>query len=354
MARKKKSEPIIGICRDPENRLVVQKSRPLFSLWQSDLTLAEFKILDTYLSRINSHDPEHREVVLEKGEIEKLLGVKKLNLSELRPRLKHLMGQVIEVDDSTAKTKSARFITLFEECFVEQDEEDGLWKVRLECTRKAMKYFFNIEKLGYLRYKLRCVTSLTSRYSYIMFVYLEANRFRGSWQVDLQELKEILNCHEEETYKEFKFFNQKILQKIQKEIHEKTELRYSYEPIKKGRKVVAIRFTVETLKDLIEQEPVPEIPERVEKSDWQLQREDDINNYRKQCGEEFDFEETEYLVSLISEKGIEYCEYNKICDYLTKMYRKLNVAAKRTDIRDRYNYFVGMIEKDVEKSKERD
>ena len=47
--------------------LVAQKSRPLLALWQSSLTLAEFKILDVYLGRINSRDSEHRTVVFSKG-----------------------------------------------------------------------------------------------------------------------------------------------------------------------------------------------------------------------------------------------------------------------------------------------
>ena len=76
------------------------------------------------------------------------------------------------------ENKGFQLVTLFEEAEAEQDD-DGLWNVKLECTQKAMKYFFNIENLGYLRYKLRCITSLTSRYTYIMFIYLEANRFRN-------------------------------------------------------------------------------------------------------------------------------------------------------------------------------
>ena len=137
-------------------------------------------------------------------------------------------------------------MTLFEEAEAEQDD-DGLWNVKLECTQKAMKYFFNIENLGYLRYKLRCITSLTSRYTYIMFIYLEANRFRKSWEVPLDERKEILSCDKEATYNEFRFFNVKILKKVQKEMHEKTECQYSYFPIKRGRSVKAIRFEVKTL-----------------------------------------------------------------------------------------------------------
>ena len=157
MARKK-IEPITSLGN--EDKLTVQKSLPLFALWRSELTLAEFKILDTYLSRIDSHKPEKRAVMFEKGELEKILGVKKINNQDLETRLKHLMGNVIEIPDESMK-KGFRLVTLFEEAVAEQDDY-GLWQVKLECTQKAMKYFFNIENLGYLRYKLRCITSLTS------------------------------------------------------------------------------------------------------------------------------------------------------------------------------------------------
>ena len=189
MARKK-IEPIVGLGK--EDKLTVQKSLPLFALWRSELTLSEFKILDIYLSRIDSHKPDKRQVLLTKGEIEEALGVQKINNTDLKARLKHLMGNVVEVPDKDTK-KGFRLVTLFEEAEAEQDE-NGLWQVKLECTQKAMKFFFNVDNLGYLRYKLRCITSLTSRYTYIMFVYLEANRFRKSWEVELDELKAILHC----------------------------------------------------------------------------------------------------------------------------------------------------------------
>lgn len=241
---KRKIEPITGV-PNSEDKLTVQKSLPLFALWQSDLTLAEFKILDTYLSRINSHEPDKRVVIFDKGELEGILGVQKINNKDLELRLTHLMGNVVKLEDKSAK-KGFRLISLFEEAVAEQDDS-GLWQVKLECTQKAMKYFFGIENLGYLRYKLRSITQLTSRYTYIMFTYLEHNRYRKTWEVGLDELKTILHCDGEETYKEYKRFNDRLLKRVQKEMHEKTECRYTYEPIKRGRSVVAIRFEVETL-----------------------------------------------------------------------------------------------------------
>ena len=92
---KKKVETIETLGNDT-SKLVVQKSKPLFSLWTSELTLAEFKILDTYLARIDSHHPEKRQVIFEKGELEAKLGVKKINQKELeaQARQPHLQIQV--------------------------------------------------------------------------------------------------------------------------------------------------------------------------------------------------------------------------------------------------------------------
>lgn len=259
----KKIEPITSLVKD-EDRLVVQKSKPLFALWQSELTLAEFKILDTYLGRINSYEPEKRVVVFEKGELEKILDVQKISNKHLEERLKHLMGNVVKIPDGD-ETKGFKLITLFEEAVAEQDEY-GVWKVKLECTQKAMKYIFNIENLGYCRYKLRCITSITSRYTYVMFVYLESCRTFKTWEIPLAELKKILNCDKEETYKEYKHFNNLILKKTHKELNEKTECRYTYEPIKKGRSVVAVRFTIQTLpKNYFDDIDIAELEEKQER-----------------------------------------------------------------------------------------
>lgn len=264
MARKK-IEPITSL--GSEDKLTVQKSMPLFSLWRSNLTLAEFKILDTYLARIDSHNPEKRTVVFEKGELEKLLGVKRVKTEELDERLKHL-GTPIRIDDNTAKNKRFTRISLFEKATAEQDGY-GLWQVELTASQSAMKYFFNIENLGYLRYKLRCITSITSRYSYIMFTYLEHNRFRKSWEVELDALKHILDCDTVETYTAFKEFNKQLLKRVHKELNAKTECRYTYEPIKKGRSVVAVRFTVESNAIEIQDPDIDQIPGQMSIDDYQ-------------------------------------------------------------------------------------
>lgn len=354
MARKKKPvEPIVGPGKDPENKLTVQKSMPLFSLWRSDMSLAEFKILDTYLSRINSHDPEKRTVVFTKGELEKLLGVTKINKADLTARLKGL-GRFVDLQEKDAK--KFHQVALFDEAYGEMDE-NGQWVVRLTCTAKAMKYIFNVEQLGYLRYKLRCITSLTSRYTYVLFIYLEQNRFRKSWDVDLDELRQLLNCTED-YYKEFFRFNQKILQRCQKELHEKSECRFTYEPVKTGRRVTGVRFTLETLADGIE----PAIPGQLSLDDYedpddpQLQwfqkaeaSEDPLALLSSACGDEFSREEMQEIFQIISTKSPD--ELPAVPDpelaryhYLAQMYARMNTYSTKKPIRNRFQYFKTMLD----------
>ena len=344
MARKKKVvEPIVGPGRDPENKLTVQKSLPLFSLWRSDMSLAEFKILDTYLSRINSHEPDKRTVVFTKGELEQLLGVKKINKPDLSARLKGL-GRFVELEKENSK--KLHQVALFEEAYGEVDE-NGQWTVKLTCTAKAMKYVFNVEKLGYLRYKLRCITSLTSRYTYVLFMYLESNRFRKSWEVNLEELRQLLNCTED-YYKEFFRFNQKVLQRCQRELHEKTECRFTYEPVKSGRRVVAVRFTLETLSDSM----APAIPGQMSiddyEDDFDMENDDPNQLIADVLPEGMKPEQVDALRIMAGPKvmwipgGVP--RECLIADYLRK--KVMLMKARGKDVKYPFDYLKTMIEKD--------
>lgn len=342
MARpKKNADPIVGTGKDPENQLTVQKSIPLFSLWRSDMSLAEFKILDTYLSRINSHEPDKRTVVFTKGELEQLLGVTKINKADLTTRLNGL-GRFVEVEQSDKKLHK---VALFEEAYGELDE-NGQWTIQLTCTAKAMKYIFNIEKLGYLRYKLRCITSLSSRYTYVLFMYLESNRFRKSWEVDVDELRQILNCDQDELYKEFKRFNERILKRCQKELHEKTECRFDYEPVKTGRRVTGVRFTLETLADSIEP---PSMPGQLT---WEDYEDEDPNAVIAEAlPDTLTPEQVEALRVLAGPKvpwfpGSALPRECAIADYLRRKVLVMN--AKNRDVKRPFSYLKTMIEQDTD------
>lgn len=346
MSKSNKTSPIKGISQVPSNKLTVLKSNPLTSLWRSELTLSEFKILDTYLARIDSHKPEQRQVQISKEEIENVFGISKINIKELDARLNHLVGQAVRISDGDYKHGFA-WVSLFEEARVDIDQ-NGVQTVYLECTQKAMKYFFNCENIGYLRYKLQSVKDIKSRYTYVMFLYIEKNRYRTDWIVPLDDLKLFLNCEKDDLYKDFKFFNQRILKRCKKEIQQKTECNYEYETIKKGRKVVAIHFNVYPLISIgISNQHIGN-NQYSAKTDLLLN--DAVQN-------EFSDEEIQELQSLIvtvpeikfpsvdDTDNIDIRRYH----YLDQKYKAMNVYDKRSKIKNRFAYLKKMITIDTER-----
>lgn len=328
---------------------VVQKTRPLLALWQSDLTLAEFKILDIYLGRINSRDPEHRTVVFKRGELEKLIGSARIDLKTLDTRLAHLMT-TIRIQDPEDENEFKR-VALFEEADAKRDKY-GVWQVELTCTEPAQKYIFNIENIKYIRYKLKFIVNMTSKYTYLMFLYLWDNKFRGAWKIKLDELKRRLRCSGESVYSEFRYFNVKILKKVKEEIEEVTDLRYDYTTVKEGRTVVAIQFTIKSDPEKEEINCVDDQPDvKEEKQNWK-------DRLRTLKISEERIGELEVLLTMVP-KALLSPDLSDEDGRSLYMDQKLAAmerveADKRVEggrIRSRFFYLKSLIEKDIEKAR---
>lgn len=320
--------------------MYVQKANPLLSLSETSMSLAEFKILDAYLSRINSHKPETRYVTFQKGELERLLGVKKINQNSLENRLSKLF-QVVTIRDGN-KNDGFSKIALFEKAEAKKDE-NGMWQVNLACTPSAMEYVFNVDTMGYLPYMLKNIIEITSRYSYILYLYLEKNRFRKSWVEPLDELKTLLRCTEC-SYDEYKLFNNRILKKCYKELNEKTSLMYSYEPVRKGRFVAGIKFTVHNATDEIYVNEQGKLEASV---DEEIDYGGELANLLgdSACNNEFTTEEIRVLQDLVLQvcKGKSNIE---MTDYLSRQVHKMNLYDKQKKIKNRFTYLCKMIEKE--------
>lgn len=326
----------------------IQKARPLQSLSETDLSLPEFKILDAYLARINSHDPDKRTVKLEKGELEKSLGVSEIKKDDLNKRLRHLF-QVIEVKDETKK-KGFKLINLFEEADAEQDD-DGLWQITLTCTPSAREYVFNIDNIGYLRYRLKNVISLTSRYSYVLFLYLLDNRFRKTWRIPLSELKKLLGCTAD-AYKQYYRFNDLVLKKCYKELTEKTDIRFNYQPIKRSRTVSEIEFTIETIADELPVVDDP-IPGQLTFMDPDEITDNDLGGnlsfLAEACHNEFSDAEMQEIIQILITMQFpkhQFGEWFARYHYLAEKYARLGVEASRKKISNRFSYFRKIIMQD--------
>lgn len=228
----------------------VQMAKPLYNqLVSAKLSLPELKLIDVYLSAINSHNPDSRVVTFEKGELEKLFGVKRIQQAALTGYFRTLLSVVVlissEEEDSKTQKNKLTSETLFKQAYLEYDKSDGLWKATMECGELSADLIFNIEKKGYLQHTISSTAKLQSLSSFLLLKFLESKRnnkgkYPQFFEVSLEELREQLNLTDK--YPSFKEFNRCVLASGLKEITEKTNIRFEYEPIRQGRTVRLIRF----------------------------------------------------------------------------------------------------------------
>lgn len=330
-----------------KDKHIVQKARPLLSLNKSTLSLYEFKILDTYLSRINSHKPDERTVTFSKGEFEELFDYADMKMPELTEHLHNLQTLMVDVANKDNKYDN---IVLFARATADKDRY-GMWEVSLTCTPEAMKYFFNVENLGYLRYKLRNILKLDSRYSYLLFLYLIDNRFRKQWEIELDDLKVVLNCQDVSSYTSFKNFRRVVFDKCIHEIEEKTDIKMEYSVIKRGRFVQKIHFQISTWGDLAE----ITAKERLEQAEQnQITAKDDVS-VMCELDKSIDRENMQIIYDLIIQLGVEKGTYGTgRIDYFKFILNRVAVAEKNEHIRNRAAYIKRMLLNEIKQKNTKD
>lgn len=232
--------------------MMVEKSRYLLGMKAPNYELGELKILDTYLARINARDPETKLVKFTKKEYEELMGLTQIKPPQLKKHTQALLGKVVTIPYGK---KGWEQYTLFTHARCDQDEETLEWSVELGCNEKLEPLFFNLESAGYLRYRLKNIIPLTSKYSVLLYLYFKDNLFRQTFEISLKELRETLGISHIRTYESFKYFKRDIIDKCVDEINRITDITISYERKTRGKLTVALIFTTKGKPSFVLEEP---------------------------------------------------------------------------------------------------
>ena len=350
MANKKpKNEELTGNL-DPKHW--VQKSDPLVMMRSVPFSLGELKILDTYISRINAADDTRRTVIFTKEEYEELMGISCVDYRTLRKHTKGMLGKVVELQ---MPNKDYLQFVLFEQARYHKDEY-GKPIIELTCTTLAQDLFFCINKYHYFKYALENVIHLTHKSSYLLYVYIRTNRYRGEWDIDLNELRDtVLDCKGQESYQEYKVFKRDVLNPAVKEVNAKTDCHFEYESIKRGRRVVKIKFIYLAEKHIDDQlslNRLPNVPQPPDQSEDRVNQSsidetDIISQLHKVCDYEFTRENInsayKFAKTFIHDKTMKV--------YFEQTYLKLLEIEKKRKIRDRFSYFYQIICSDAERQR---
>lgn len=365
MATKKpKNAEITG---NLDRKYWVQKADPLIAMKSVPFTLGELKILDTYISRINAADDTRRTVIFTKEEYEELMGLSCANPRALQKHIKALLSRIPELympDDGYIS------FVLFEKAYYHKDKY-GKPIIELTCTETSKDLFFCIGKYHYFKYALENVINLTRKSSYLLYLHILTNRFRGEWELLLDELRdEVLDCKEQESYQEYKIFKRDVLDPAVKEVNKKTDCHFEYEAIKRGRRVAKIKFTylaeeqIDGQLSFDEVADVPQLPDQSEDEDeLRLAKygTEILAILAEGVKDEFSKEEMEEISIILTRintpKDHNLSGYNATVygrqHYLREKYAALNAETAKKErkgskpIKDRFKYFKKMLENDA-------
>lgn len=125
---------------------------------------------------------------------------------------------------------------------VTTNKKSGLANIRID--DRLIPYLFDL-KQQFTQYQLYNILGMKSAFSVRIYELMKSYSFRHTIILELNELKKLLMVEDVKSYNRFPDFRRFVLEKAQSEINELTDINIEFEPIKTGRKVTSIKFTIE-------------------------------------------------------------------------------------------------------------
>lgn len=220
-----------------DKKHVVSKANSLV-VSNFDLSVIEQKIIMTVASMVNPYDDEFKDYEFKIQDFKQLMKSKNKNIyTELKPIAKEIMKKPFEIHDVT---KGEIVITNWFSTITYLDGE-GIIIFRFD--PKLKPYMLQLKGV-YTRYKLGNVLSLKSKYSLRMYELLKANSFKKEWLIDIDEFRKLIGANEK-SYNIYQNLKAKVIEKTQRELAEKTDIRFTFSEIKRGNRNVKLLFVIE-------------------------------------------------------------------------------------------------------------
>jgi hypothetical protein len=223
-----------------ENRNKVEKRNDLNEVRSKRMTVQQLRLFAIYLSRINARDESTRRVRFSLSDFQKIMELSQIKMKNLKAATDNLLCKIVSVPNENGGYISFQ---LFKECTVDKDEY-GEWFVELDAHDKALPLFFDFKE-KYFTYEVGNVLRLASVNQMRMYEILkQRQKLKQPAIIQLQDLRELLGV-DESAYPRFGNFRVFVLDKAQKELDAQTDITFTYQLIKRGRKVAAISFNIQ-------------------------------------------------------------------------------------------------------------
>ncbi|MFY1028289.1 replication initiation protein [Actinobacillus seminis] len=218
------------------SNLTIYKSNDLVEAGYR-LSLAEQRLVVLSLGQLDSRNPKQKHVTLYAKDYAKQWGVNEDNaMREINQASKRLFERYITLKNDD-ETRKFRWI----QESVEHHKGEG--RVSFTFSDRILPFLFELDfKLGVTKYELLSVSGFSSVYSFRLYELAIKLFGMKNQTVELGELRRILQL--ENKYSEYKEFNKFVLKPSLFDINEKSDLLLNIEPVKRGRKIVALEFQI--------------------------------------------------------------------------------------------------------------
>lgn len=217
-----------------DRNYLITKSNTLINT-RYDLKLEEQKIILALASMVQPDDEDFKPYVMSVREFAELTGVESAGnkYTRLRKLTKELMTKVFEIETDkeyiqVAWLSSCRYI-----------KDSGM--IELKFSDELKPYMLQL-KNKFTSYYLSNVLQMKSKYSIRLYEILKSEQYKSRTALTLDELRFILKC---ENYAKWQNMKQRVIEPSIIEINKLTDILIDYTPIKKGRSIIALEFTIE-------------------------------------------------------------------------------------------------------------
>ena len=228
-----------------ERDACVRKANDLIQKSRFDLSTQQQKIILYLISKITPFDDDFEEYQFTIKDFCRVCGItlSGTNYKQLKEQIKEIADKSIWVYLKPGVSSLLRWITE-----PEIDENTGIIKI---CLDKKMKPFLLKLKSNYTQYELIYTLKFRSKYSIRLYELVKSIHFNESQpytkRYSLDEIRLLLGA---ETYTNYLHLRQRVIEPAIDEINEYSDKSVSWKPIKNGRAIAYIEFTIDTKDDM--------------------------------------------------------------------------------------------------------
>ncbi|MYL73065.1 RepB family plasmid replication initiator protein [Halobacillus litoralis] len=221
--------------KDMMNNTVTKSNQLIEANYTSQLSEREQKIILYIVSKVQKDDDDFQTYTLSINQFTQMMGLKKPKYEELREVTKRMLTKVIEIKRSDSLLQTHWLSSV----------KYNQWQGTIDFSfHPDLKPFLLYLKKEFTSYKLINVLRLNGRYAIRIYELLKKWERVKKVEFSIHELRSMLGIHNK--YKTYSNFRTRVLDPAKKELYDKTDICFEYEPLKKnGRGTSHIRFHIQ-------------------------------------------------------------------------------------------------------------